>query len=498
MSAVLQAVRRHAMQTPDAIALEDGSERLTYERLAQDIERLAAVLRQRAPRIVGLLADNGAGWVLTDLAAMAAGIPLVPLPLFASEKQLTHVIRSVGIDFVVSEDHTRVCAALPHGTHVTLVPFMRGLFGIGFAACEGASELPEACAKITFTSGTTDEPKGVCIASAMLARTAATLCEASAGTRADRHLCVTPLATLLENVAGVYAPLLAGATICAPPLSTVGLHGSSSLDVVQLVRALSDWRATSAIVVPQMLAGIVSALRAGMPAPRDLRYLAVGGAPISSRLLDDANALGLPVRQGYGLSECGSVVCVNRHDEANASGAGRPLPHVRITIADDGEILVHGTTALGYLGGAPFGEPLATGDIGYVDASGSLHVTGRKKNVFITSFGRNVAPEWIESELVAHPAIAQAAVFGEARPFACAVVAPRAGATDGTIAAAIDEVNRRLPDYSRIRAWCRASAAFSTRNAQCTANGRLRRAAIERAYAHEIDALYVSTTASYA
>jgi long-subunit acyl-CoA synthetase (AMP-forming) len=498
MKRVLEALHRHAIRTPDAIAVEDGTECLTYARLAEEVERLAAKLKLRAPRVVGLLADNGAGWVLTDLAAMSAGIPIVPLPMFVSDQQLAYVIRTVGIDFVVTGQHERVCSALPQDPRVTLASFARNLFGIGVTAYEPVAELPDRCAKITFTSGTTGEPKGVCLARAMLENTATALCAASAASAADRHLCVTPLATLLENVAGVYAPLLAGATICAPPLAAVGLRGSSSLDAAQLARALSDWRATSAIVVPQMLAGLVSALHAGLPFPRDLAYLAVGGAAISTRLLDDANALRLPVRQGYGLSECGSVVCVNRHDVRNARGAGRPLPHVGITLAGDGEILVRGSVALGYFGGARFAEPFATGDIGCIDPDGNLHVTGRKRNVFITSFGRNVAPEWIESELLAHPAIAQAAVFGEGRPFACAVIAPRAGASDAHVAAAVDEANRQLPDYARIRAWCRATEPFSPANAQCTDNGRLRRAAIEQAYIHEIDALYEPTPASYA
>ncbi|HEY4139213.1 MAG TPA: long-chain acyl-CoA synthetase, partial [Casimicrobiaceae bacterium] len=127
-----------------------------------------------------------------------------------------------------------------------------------------------------------------------------------------------------------------------------------------------------------------------------------------------------------------------------------------------------------------------------------LYVTGRKKNMFITSFGRNVAPEWIEQELVAQSAIAQAAVFGEARPFVTAVVVPRPNATLQAVSAAVNDLNRRLPDYARIGAWLQAAQAFTAQNGKLTANGRLRRDAILRDYADQIDAVYATKKVSNA
>lgn len=115
---------------------------------------------------------------------------------------------------------------------------------------------------------------------------------------------------------------------------------------------------------------------------------------------------------------------------------------------------------------------------------------GRKKNMFITSFGRNVAPEWVEGELVSHPGIAQAALFGEARPFNCAVIVPHPGAPQDAIEAALEEANRRLPDYAQVRAWIAATEPFTAGNGMSTPNGRLRRPAILGKYAAQIDALY--------
>jgi long-subunit acyl-CoA synthetase (AMP-forming) len=134
---------------------------------------------------------------------------------------------------------------------------------------------------------------------------------------------------------------------------------------------------------------------------------------------------------------------------------------------------------------------LATGDLGHLDDAGFLHIDGRRKNVIITAFGRNVSPEWPEAELLAGPAIAQAAVFGEARAQLCAVVVPL-GTTvpDAVLQAEVDAANRRLPDYARIGVWVRADAAFSVGNGQATANGRVQRAAVLAQYAAQLDAAY--------
>jgi long-subunit acyl-CoA synthetase (AMP-forming) len=161
--------------------------------------------------------------------------------------------------------------------------------------------------------------------------------------------------------------------------------------------------------------------------------------------------------------------------------------------ADDGELLVRGIPWHGYLGEDDHPQApdfIATGDLGYLDADGFLFLTGRKKNMFITSYGRNVAPEWVEGELVAHPGIAQAAIFGEARPFNCAVIVPHPGTPLDVIEAALDTANHRLPDYARVRAWIPATEPFTPGNGMSTPNGRLRRPAILGKYAAQIDALY--------
>jgi long-subunit acyl-CoA synthetase (AMP-forming) len=171
---------------------------------------------------------------------------------------------------------------------------------------------------------------------------------------------------------------------------------------------------------------------------------------------------------------------------------GRPLPHARVRVAVDGEIEIAGSLFSGYLG-----EPMPptawwpTGDLGCIDADGFVHVQGRKKHLLITGFGRNVSPEWVETNLRTEHAIAEAVVFGDAQPELSAVLWPAApGMTsDALLQTAVDAANARLPDYARVRRWERARAAFSPESGFATANGRPRRPAIWQAHADALDTI---------
>lgn len=492
MSRILAALRHHARAHPTRAALEDDVGALTYAELDYAVAQAGRKLLETASRVVAVLGDNGRAWVLADLAAQWAGVRIVPLPHYMSSGQIAHALRTAGVDYVLTDQPERIrAAALSQSQSVEA--FHDGMVGLRLVV-----DQQPACAlgdahKITFTSGTTGKPKGVCLGLDGLEKTAAALCKASAASERDRHLCVLPLSILLENV-GIYAAILAGATICVPHLAAVGMSGSSELDALHLIGALGHWRATSAILVPQMALAMVAACRAGAPVPLTLRYLAVGGAPVPTRLLQQARAMRLPLYEGYGLSECASVVAVNRLGADRIGSVGRPLPHLRVEFAADGEILVGGIRWLGYLGSEVAAERsstvIATGDLGYLDSEGYLYLTGRKKNIFVTSFGRNVAPEWVERELIAQAPILQAAIFGEARPFNTAVIVPHPNATEQSVAKALDAANKDLPDYARVHAWIKAEEPFSTANGMATPNGRLHRTMIFSTYAAQIGAQY--------
>ena len=494
MSRVLEAIALHARQRPEAIALEALDAQLGYAALHAAIEALAQALSARGFRTLGLLADNGLAWALADLAAIRAGLRLVPLPPFFSAAQVTHALRNAGVEALLVDPRLvqGPFAALP--AESLNLGGGAGTLTLLRLAPAATPELPPGTCKITYTSGTTGEPKGVCLGLAEMERVAAALAQASGARPDDRHLGVLPLSTLLENLGGLYAPLLAGATACLWPMSEVGLRGAAGLQPRVLLEALDLARASSAILVPQLLQAIVEAIEAGLPRPVGLRFVAVGGAPLAPKLLQRALRLGLPVFEGYGLSECASVIALSTPGAQRTGSVGRPLPHLRLSFAEDGEILVAGNGFLGYVGETPRNPavPVATGDLGHLDADGYLWLSGRKKNMFVTAFGRNVAPEWVERELCLQPAIAQAAVFGEARPWNVAVIQPRVQAAGDpeAVAAAIDAVNAELPDYARIRRWLLAAAPFSPDNAQLTPNGRLRRAEILAQYGAAIDSLY--------
>ena len=139
---------------------------------------------------------------------------------------------------------------------------------------------------------------------------------------------------LLENVAGVYVSLLLGKRIVVRGGSEVGLSGSSRLDVARLLQALAVARPHSLIVAPQILHALVVAAEQGMPPPDSLRFVAVGGAATPPALLDRACAMGIPAFEGYGLSECASVVALNAPGSLRPGSVGRPLDHVRVRVRD--------------------------------------------------------------------------------------------------------------------------------------------------------------------
>jgi long-subunit acyl-CoA synthetase (AMP-forming) len=418
-------------------------------------------------RVLATMLDNGPAFIALDEAAAAAGVVHVPLPLFFTPAQVAHALQAAGADTLLTAD---------------------GVQRLPFAPVP----LPTGTAKISFTSGTTGAPKGVCLTAQAMDAVADGLITALAPLGITRHLSALPYAVLLENIAGLLAPRRQGVEVVALPLREVGLTGSSQFDPARLHAAVEAHAAESLILLPQMLRAWVAWLMAtGQRAPASLKLVAVGGAAVGAPLIQAAQALGIPACEGYGLSEGASVQTLNLPGAQRPGSVGRALPHARLRVNDSGEIEVAGALFAGYLGSAdPVPAWWPTGDLGRIDADGHVWIDGRRRNVLITAYGRNVSPEWIETALRSHPAVAQAVVFGDGEPALSAVLwptVPRAG-EQADLQAAVDAANASLPDYARIARWTRGRAAFDASTGVATANGRPQRPAIANLHA---DALAV-------
>lgn len=468
-----------------AIRLHDGTRPVEAQALRAAIRALVARLHDSGARRVATLVDNGPAWVALDLACREAGLVHVPLPLFFTPAQVGHALQAAGID--------RLVVAAAHATRFEPAPVEAlSVLGESLALVRLPAipvALPAGTSKITFTSGTTGAPKGVCLSGAAMRSVADSVCEALAPLAIDHHLCALPLAVLLENVAGLDAALAQGARCTVPPLAQLGFDGSSQFDAARFHATVAAEQPHSLILLPQMLRAWAAHLAAtGQRAPASLRYVAVGGASVGAALLQAARAQGIPAYEGYGLSEGASVQTLNLPGHDRPGSAGRALPHARIRVGAHGEIEVAGSLFLGYVGDrAAVPEWWPSGDLGDVDADGHIWIHGRRKHVLITAFGRNVSPEWVETALRGAPALLQAVVFGDGQPALSAVLWPTdATIDDSALQRAVDAANASLPDYARVQHWVRARAPFTAASGLATANGRPQRTAILQMHAEAL------------
>ena len=479
----------------DRLALTDGHQQFTYAELAAAVKSLANWIARQKVNTVALHGINSIDWVLIDLACQDEAVKCIPLPDFFVSSQLHQCIFESQVDLLLSSSDELISEVLAGNTTCRQLstPFSLKALRIIASTEDGQAvdPCPATTQKITFTSGSTGVPKGVCLSADHQWLTAQSIATAI-DIRRPRHLCLLPLATLLENVAGVYAPLLKGGTVIVPNDQERGLGGSSSLDAKQLLTCISSYKPTTLILIPQLLSVLVAACQQGWCPPESLEFIAIGGAKVSPDLLNEATNLGLPVFEGYGLSECGSVVALNTPSANQPGSVGKILEHCELHI-EDGEVIVTDSLFLGYLGEQSSWRPKSfkTGDLGELNG-GFLSINGRSKNILISSFGRNINPEWVESELLAHPLLRQCVVVGDSRPYLSALLRADQSINPQQIQKWIDEVNTKLPDYAQVKAWlCLSDSEW---NSNLTANGRPKRNQINTNLASKIDTLYKPNT----
>lgn len=236
-----------------------------------------------------------------------------------------------------------------------------------------------------------------------------------------------------------------------------------------------------------------------------LRFFVSGGAALSFELGKFFQSIGIRILEGYGLTETSPVIAVNRVDEEELGTVGPPLPNVEVRIAADGEILARGPSVmLGYWHDEeatratidPDGW-LHTGDIGLINERGRLKITDRKKHLFISSGGKNIAPSPIEARVAESALIDQVMLIGDARDYCTALIVPDEAAARTSInmrlaiQADIDRLQHDFSKHERIRKFTILDEPFTVENGLMTPTLKVKRKAVEQRYKDVIDSMYL-------
>ncbi len=445
---------------------------------------------------VALLSENRPEWALADLAILSAGAVTVPLYPNATVEQARFILGHAEASLCICSTGEQlakvaelfddlpaltraVCFDLPDDAP----PFARPLAWLedplhhqhlpDVERCAAAAGRgPDDAASIIYTSGTTGEPKGVVLTHRNF------LANVEAGLAAipvfDTDVCLSflPLSHVLERTVGFFLMLYAGATIAyARSVYTVGedlvvARPTIMVSVPRLYEKIYAriWEAVqqSNPVRRAIFAGgmqvahrVLDMHLTHTPLPRHLevsyrivehlvmeklrervggrlRLAISGGAPLNPTIGRFFNAAGIPVLEGYGLTEASPVIAVNRLEDNRIGTVGPPLPGVEVRIAEDGEIFTRSPAVMqGYYknpeatAAVVDGEGwLATGDIGHLDEAGALVITDRKKDLIVTSGGKNIAPQEIEGRLALDRFIEQAVVYGDGHNYLTALIVP--------------------------------------------------------------------------
>jgi long-chain acyl-CoA synthetase len=531
---------------------------------------------------VGLFAPNCPEWHIADFAITGLGAASVPIYFNESPDRFVYIMNDAGARIVITAGESQATKAaearerMPKVEHLICVAPSANLRGeildyeslIAAAGDADVAEYRRRCALVKndqlatliYTSGTTGEPKGVMLTHANLSSNSIESLRSHVVQPGDIGLEFLPLSHVYERTVG-YGYLSKGVTIAyVENIETVAqalleVHPTMAAAVPRLFekiyggiiekgrrehglkRKIFDWalgvahdsvpwRAynkapSSGLKMRWAIADklVFSKIRAGLGGR--LRTFVSGGAPLSPELAEFFWSVGVPVYQGYGLTETSPVVTSNRPGDQKVGTVGRPIPTVQVRIADDGEILVKGTCVMqGY-----FGRPeatkavlspdgwLATGDIGRLDADGYLIITDRKKELIKTAGGKYVAPAPIENSLKTSPYILNAIVVGDQRKFCSVLVvlnapvaqmeakkqgrefaAPSQMLNDSWVrdllSAEIERLTANLAQYEKPKRFAVLEQDFTTANGELTHTLKMRRRVIEERYKDVIAKLY--------
>jgi long-chain acyl-CoA synthetase len=470
----------------------DVSHRDMLERVHAVTLALEALNLARGDR-VAIISENRLEWAVADLAIMSAGLITVPLYATLPSDQCQYILQDSEARAVfvsgqeqlakLEECRSRLPKLLhvfsfddPGDDHADALPFAalieRGRIVenkpdyAAVVATVGQSDW----ASIIYTSGTTARPKGVVLSHGNFVSNVRSCLEAFEIDAGDSYLSMLPLSHSFERTAGFFTMMYAGCTICyARSFDTVmdDMHSVSPtivcsvprlyeklyagiMDAVEsssgMRRNLFNWAVeVGRTWVGENRSGKVGVLTRGKRGLADalvfrklrkrtggrLRFFISGGAALSPEIAEFFHAAGIPILEGYGLTEASPVIAVNSFDHFKFGTVGRPLPGVEVAMAEDGELLARGDNVMqGYYKmpeetAATIRDGwLLTGDIGHIDDDGYVVITDRKKDIIVTAGGKNIAPQVVEGRLKDNPYISEAVLVGNKRRFVSVVIVP--------------------------------------------------------------------------
>jgi long-chain acyl-CoA synthetase len=535
---------------------EDGWRPVPWEEAADRVEALARGLLARGVRHgdrVAVLSRTRLEWILLDWAIMSIGAVVVGLYPTSSAAECEYVLAhcEAVLAFAEDEEQTRklvsVRRSLPALREV--VPFDRlaklEAEGRAWRQVELEPVEEDDLATLIYTSGTTGPPKG-CMLSHRNLVAAATQVREALHQPGDVVLLFLPLAHSYARLAhqsaarrGATLALVADVTRVPEALATLRpmvlpavprvyekVHASTLGEIERATgprRRIGLWalavgaRASRArreggrvgrlLALQERLADRLVFAKVRDRLGGRLRVGVSGAAPLSTEVMEFFHALGVPVIEGYGLTETASSATVNEPDDFRIGTVGRPVDGIEVRVAEDGEILIRGDAVFaGY-----YKDPEATaevltqdgwlrsGDVGEIDADGFLRITDRKKDLIITAGGKNIAPQNLENALKASRFVSQAIVVGDRRPYVTALltldeaeVAASGRSPEELAQEIVDDVNRDRMRVEQIKRFVVLAREFSPEEGEVTPTLKLRRKVIHEHFAAEIEQLYAT------
>jgi long-chain acyl-CoA synthetase len=366
-----------------------------------------------------------------------------------------------------------------------------------------------------YTSGTSGNPKGVPLTHKNVATTGGDWlrCNASLIDEGAVDLLWLPMSHIFGLGEASLGDTLGFTTYLADPLSVMAKLPVVRPSVFMSVPSVWEKLATKALAEPSLEKRRV--LLTESTGGR-LAFCLSGGAGLKREVKDCFASAGILLIEGYGLTECSPTLTLNRPDSYRFDSVGKPLPSVEIRLAEDGEILARGASVFGGYHKDPAATKEAftddgwfkTGDVGRFTDDGFLQIVDRKKDILVTSGGKNVAPANIEIRFADDPFVAHVVVYGDAKKFLVAGVWPnrpaidahldslgitadaRPAATKALLEKSVERVNGELASYETIKKIAVLELPLTVEGGLLTATLKVRRKKVYEAFGGQLEALY--------